>query len=143
MLLHRKSQQIGIGPQPVLFHDAYLWSATAASAKAVTLSQIEADGTAIHGRVAEVPPEARISSGYSSEISASIVLGFFTFSFYFPMNCAMTVGDTVIVRGPLFTANGTSTMIAARVQKRWLLSPRFFRRVVGRPGNVPDRNVRL
>jgi hypothetical protein len=31
---------------------------------------------------------------------------------------AMNVGDTVIVRGPLFTANGTSTMIAARVQKR-------------------------
>jgi hypothetical protein len=31
---------------------------------------------------------------------------------------AMNVGDTVIVRGPLFAANGTSTMIAARVQKR-------------------------
>jgi len=31
---------------------------------------------------------------------------------------AMNVGDTVIVRGPLFTANGTNTMIAARVQKR-------------------------
>jgi len=30
----------------------------------------------------------------------------------------MNVGDMVIVRGPLFTANGTSTMIAARVQKR-------------------------
>jgi len=31
---------------------------------------------------------------------------------------AMNVGDTVIVRGPLFSGNGAATMIAARVQKQ-------------------------